>query len=477
MPFADSLSDIGTFKWDAYLKGVAIDADTKNNYSIMVPYVNKQNVLEGYIDINVTKTGVTTKPTVYNYAHDYLDNKYLLQRYMMGSPLQFFSQKGIILPQSLAARQIADKKQIVSAYTPKIIEQTDTKAISNGPRSLATVNMCQFTFLINYNYADRIAYEDDNSLRAQINSQYLLRLQGSFPPSEDIQFSITDEGLVVSGPSSVTQNINTTGILTSVLLQVNGVISVNSVNLISGSCSVPSGGGNYPPASAAEVQDAVAVDNGNPGINPQTYIICFSDGKTAQSYKLTIYVDQPIPGSNDEWTTGITANTNVTQNFINTLGQTFNVGHTFVGFEKINTDGTSVTQVMGFYPTHGSVGGGSSGGSSAGASSNGKIEDNSGHQYNVSYTVNVNASQFNSALSGVVNSSASQYVLSNVQSGPENNCTDAAVAWMRAAGVTLPAGGAGLFVNDPGDFGQALTNVTGASTTPGNAPTGHGACN
>ena len=49
---------------------------------------------------------------------------------------------------------------------------------------------------------------------------------------------------------------------------------------------------------------------------------------------------------------------------------------------------------------------------------------------------------------------------------------------MRAAGINnLPNGGGLAFVNDPGDFGQTLTSVAGASTTPGQAPAGHGACN
>ena len=92
---------------------------------------------------------------------------------------------------------------------------------------------------------------------------------------------------------------------------------------------------------------------------------------------------------------------------------------------------------MGFYSTHGSAGGGGIGGSSVGVSSRGKIEDNSGHQYNVSYTVNVNAGQFNAALGSVVYSNASQYVLSNAQSSSENNCTDAALAGCVLRALTI----------------------------------------
>lgn len=225
----------------------------------------------------------------------------------------------------------------------------------------------------------------------------------------------------------------------------------------------------------SDIANSTPIDDGKPAIDPAAYVKCFTDGKIASGYRMTIYVQQPIPGKSDQYQLTFGAGFTNGEFYTTPGGTTLDVGHTFVGFEKDNTDGTKVTQVMGFYPTHGS---GVTGGSSAGLSSPAKIEDNSGHSYNVSYTVNVTASQFKSALQGVVSSSTSKYTLSSIQSDPEHNCTDAALSWMGAAGIVLPTGnGRGPFVNDPGDFGQALSTVNGVSTTSGTAPQSHGACN
>ena len=97
--FADSLNLLGSFKWDAYLKSVEIDTSA-SNYKIMIPYVDKQSVLAGYIDISVTKTGITNKPVAYNYEKDFLSTHNLLKRYLMGNSLHFFEQKNITLPEN-----------------------------------------------------------------------------------------------------------------------------------------------------------------------------------------------------------------------------------------------------------------------------------------------------------------------------------------------------------------------------------------
>jgi len=182
---------------------------------------------------------------------------------------------------------------------------------------------------------------------------------------------------------------------------------------------------------------------------------------------LTIYVAQPKPGANDQWTTDlhVTSPTPTGLIYLAGGGQLLNVGHTFVAFEKDNTDGTSVIQVMGFYP-----------GPGLSLQPKGIIKDDSGHPYNVSYTVNVSVTNFNAALTGVVlDNGTSNYVLTNAF-GSERNCTDAALSWMSNAGVGLPVASRGAFTNTPGDFGQALRNVSGASTASGTAPPSHGPC-
>ncbi len=193
------------------------------------------------------------------------------------------------------------------------------------------------------------------------------------------------------------------------------------------------------------------LDPGVP-IDARKFANCFTDGKTDAGYKLTIYVDQPIPGHNDQyrWVNG-----------------GIDVGHTFVGFEKDNTDGTSVTQVMGFYP------------GSVSMSAKGVVKDNSNHSYSQSYTVSVNSTQFSAALNAVIlDQQTANYTLSqSLSSNPEYNCTDAAKSWISDAGIYLPPAARGLFVNTPGDFGQAIMTLSGASATPGKAPASHGPCN
>ncbi len=238
----------------------------------------------------------------------------------------------------------------------------------------------------------------------------------------------------------------------------------------------PSGGdvgkGSATTISNSDIANAVLVDDGKTAIDPQKYISCFTDGKTAKGYKLTIYVDQPVPGSNTQWTS-VLRNLPLHLMFTTSNGTFLDVGHTFVSFEKDNTDGTKVTQVMGFYPGKGPF--------LPGVASKGIIKDDSGHPYNVSYAINVTASQFNAALSGVVSDNAnSAYILTNIQSGTEHNCTDAAISWIDDAGALFanpPATTRGIFNNTPGDFGQALAGVSGSSTVPGTAPQSHGPCN
>ncbi len=219
-----------------------------------------------------------------------------------------------------------------------------------------------------------------------------------------------------------------------------------------------------PALSDADIAKSIPIVNDNDPIDPMTFIKCFTDGKTASQYKLTIYIAQPTPGSNDQ----ISFFSRRGETFRTSLGQLYNVGHAFVGFQKINNDGSTVTQVMGFYPNP------------QGMISDGVIKDDSSHPYDVSYTVNVNASQFQTALGAVIyDNGFRQYILSDyLGGGSEYNCVDAARTWLMIAGVALPQDtNRGSFLNSPGDYGQALRNFNGANTTSGNAPNSHGPCN
>ncbi|WP_199140531.1 hypothetical protein [Pedobacter sp. ASV12] len=230
------------------------------------------------------------------------------------------------------------------------------------------------------------------------------------------------------------------------------------------------GGDDGQTLSDYDLEDARLVDDGKKPIDPKKYIDCFNDGKQVQSYKMTLYINQPVPGTNAQFTTPLVSNgigLTISKN-----GTFFDVGHSFVGFEKINRDGSSVRQVMGFYPDP----------NGSSIRSKGVIKDNSGHVYNVSYTQEVTEEQFGLALSSVLSdgNGAIYNLGNNIASGQEYNCTDAALLWMGNAGIKLPASTPrGLFNNTPGDYGQVLAKVSGAKSTSTNvsAPNGHGACN
>jgi hypothetical protein len=216
-----------------------------------------------------------------------------------------------------------------------------------------------------------------------------------------------------------------------------------------------------------DLNDAIVVNDQKPAINPADYIKCFTDGKTASSYTMTIRVDQPVTNKNNQYniiSPPLVVGTGIA---LTIMGGTIDVGHTFVEFTKYNTDGTSLTQVMGFYP------------GTASTNTKGVIKDDSNHPYDISLTATVTPNQFNNALASVLyDSTNSNYVLSNINLSTEYNCTDAAKNWMSSASVSTPSAARGLFTNTPGDFGQALRSTPGIiSSNPGVASTSHGPCN
>lgn len=67
--------------------------------------------------------------------------------------------------------------------------------------------------------------------------------------------------------------------------------------------------------------------------NMLEYLNCFNDGKDTLNYQFILYVDQPERGEDTVAT-----------------ADPATVGHTFFSLVKNNTDGTSVTKTLGFYP-------------------------------------------------------------------------------------------------------------------------------
>lgn len=236
-----------------------------------------------------------------------------------------------------------------------------------------------------------------------------------------------------------------------------------------------SGGNGAPIISNSEVTTSVFVNDARPKISDiKKYTKCFNDGKEAKSYSMTIYVDQPVAGKSN-WARITMIQPNVSSNnsygvptginWTTPGGQTFDVGHTFVSFEKNNADGTNVRQILGFYPSGNPL------------VSKGAMEDNGGHEADVSYKFNVTKEQFQAALNKVESDFLTKdYVLTNSLSN-EYNCTDAAISWANAAGVSFGNTTMGLFNNTPGNFGQVLRTKEGANLNPDKNIFGKGPCN
>lgn len=144
-------------------------------------------------------------------------------------------------------------------------------------------------------------------------------------------------------------------------------------------------------------------------VDPQKMIDCFGTiSNVGASYTISIEANLPVDGM-----------PNLTVNPLN-----FDGGHTFVTLTKTNSNGESITQVMGFYPVN-SIYAGST------LSLASMIVNDQNHKYNASYTINVSSSQFQNALNQAINLSSNNYNLLSF------NCTDFALGVFNAGGGSL----------------------------------------
>jgi hypothetical protein len=186
-----------------------------------------------------------------------------------------------------------------------------------------------------------------------------------------------------------------------------------------------------------------------PAINLRKHLDCFGTNTAQSSYKLTVYVAEPMSG------TGKTVKGS-------------DVGHTFIGLEK-TTNGVTIRQVMGFYPN------------SMGANwVSSHVADNGGDSYTVSASWDLSASAFTDAINGMVSSFGMMYDLN------QYNCTTAAASVVDAVGLTFPKTesdfpfgiGKGM---SPGQLGRDLRNHQSSSgdvdLDGGTAPASKGPCN
>ena len=174
------------------------------------------------------------------------------------------------------------------------------------------------------------------------------------------------------------------------------------------------------------------------------YLKCFD---STQPAIFTIYVDQPTANSNTPWSG-------------NPISP--NVGHTFISIKQ----GT-IRRVLGFYPS-------SSVDLNAPAVT-GICENNSAHEFDVSLSLNISASQLNSLISYIKIKSSSIYNLNTF------NCTDFGMGAMSLAGIAIPsaygtwgAPGVGSGAGDnPGQLGQNIRNMSVSSSIVKTTSTGN----
>lgn len=161
---------------------------------------------------------------------------------------------------------------------------------------------------------------------------------------------------------------------------------------------VTSGGGSNGGGSSGQaVQIPPYEIPSGAAINLNKYIKCFDNlPNNGAVYSITIYADIPV-----------NSNSNVAA-----LGGT--PGHAFITLTKTNGS-SSVTQTFGFYPQSGIK-------SILDVPTTSKMNDNSGHEYNASLTMNnVSEANFNAAKSTALSKSTNQYDLNDY------NCTDYAL--------------------------------------------------
>jgi len=169
-----------------------------------------------------------------------------------------------------------------------------------------------------------------------------------------------------------------------------------------------SGGGGGSSGSAAMQVDFEAPES-KEAIDISKYIKCFGAVQEASaSYTVTICVDLPVDADPSKFFNWSDASP----------------GHTFIELYK-NGSGGLVQQNLGFYPN-------TSWKTVAGPDNiASKIADDTGHEYQAKYTIAVNATQFQQALSAAARYSTHDYNIA------EFNCADFALDIFRAAGGTL----------------------------------------
>lgn len=184
-------------------------------------------------------------------------------------------------------------------------------------------------------------------------------------------------------------------------------------------------------------------------VNVNALMKCFGQNDNNASYKLTLFVEEPSPGSDDQ-----------------KVGK--NVGHTFVGLTKI-VNGQETTQYVGFYPINKSLT----------YPIESKIVNNQQTEWTASVTFDLDAHAFDDAIYAAKINSGKDYHIS------QYNCTTYALDICDAAGLSLPKnssefpygygngyspGKLGYDLRNSGNVSNGVKNFSGGTTPNGKGP-------
>ena len=195
-------------------------------------------------------------------------------------------------------------------------------------------------------------------------------------------------------------------------------------------------------------------------VDIRDYNKCF-DNKPGSRYQVTIYVQQPYPGTRSTWVALDAAGTKMQKSPVF-------VGHTFISLKQVSGNET-ISRNAGYYPAT-SV-------TPTSPITSGDLNNDQHRRYDVSLTVDVAYDQF-SRIINYINSGVRYYNLNTF------NCTTFALDALSKGGINLPRtegswpSGGGL---NPGDLGEDIrsmklsSNMTRSTTT--SAHKNEGTCN
>lgn len=168
---------------------------------------------------------------------------------------------------------------------------------------------------------------------------------------------------------------------------------------------------------------------------------CFDNNCTGCTHKVTVYIEQPVPGTRELWS--------IRTNSGGSSGSSINAGHTFLSLEQTAPNGNKTTVTLGFYPINKNH--------SCAEIPGAVYEEDLNTVYNVSVSWGVSLENFKKIRDGW-NNWQSPSPFSNCY----RNCTSAAIYCLNQGGLNIPSTSAGYqfpigtFTVNPADLGEDL---------------------